>query len=120
MASAKAFVVGLGYFEFYLNGQKLGDEVLIPNQTNYSFRPIAGQYGESTDDLFRTYRIMYLAYDITDILKEGKNVAGAILGEGFYNATGQYQIPYGSSRFLGQIEIFYEDGTKELVCSDES
>ena len=120
VVSAKAFVVGLGYYEFYVNGAKLGDEVLVPNQTNYSVRPIAGQYGPTTDDLFRAYRVLYTAYDITDLLQQGKNVAGAIVGEGFYNAVGQYQVPFGSSRFLCQIEITMEDGSRQTVCTDGS
>ncbi|MBQ6578296.1 MAG: alpha-L-rhamnosidase N-terminal domain-containing protein [Bacteroidales bacterium] len=118
--SAKAFVVGLGYFEFYVNGNKLGNEVLMPNQTNYSERPIVGQYGETNDYIFRDYRVLYTAYDITSLLSKGANVAGAIIGEGFYNATGTYQIPFGSSRFLCQIEIKYKDGSSQMVCSDTS
>ena len=93
-------MVGLGYYEFYFNGQKLGDEVLVPNQTNYSERPLVGQYGLTYDGLFRNYRVLYTAYDLTDLIVEGENVASAIIGEGFYNAVGQYQIPFGSSRFL--------------------
>ena len=117
---AKAFVVGLGYFEFYLNGRKLGDEVLMPNQTNYTVRQLVGQYGETTDDIFRNYRVLYTAYDISDLLVQGENVAGAIIGEGFFNATGQYQIPFGSSRFLCQIEIDFMDGSHQSVCTNES
>lgn len=120
VVSAKAFVVGLGYYEFYVNGKKLGDEVLAPNQTNYSVRPLAGQYGPTTETLFRDYRVLYTAYDVTDLLTQGKNVAGAIVGEGFYNAVGQYQIPFGSSRFLCQIEIVMEDGSRQTICSDGS
>lgn len=118
--SAKAFVTGLGYYEFYLNGHKLGDEVLMPNETNYSYRKYLGQYGETSDKLFRDYRILYSAYDITTLLRKGENVAGAILGEGFFNPTGYFQIPYGSSRFIAQIEITYPDNTKDVVCSDGS
>ena len=36
---AVVFVSGLGYFELYLNGQKVGEDVLVPNQTNYGKRP---------------------------------------------------------------------------------
>jgi len=120
IASAKAYVVGLGYYEFYINGQKVGNEVLVPNQTNYSERPIAGQYGPTTKDLFRDYRVLYTAHDITSLLQEGNNVAGAIVGEGFYNAVGQYQIPFGSSRFLCQIEVEMEDGSHKTIVTDDS
>ena len=36
---AVAYVTGLGYFELYLNGEKVGEDVLVPNQTNYGKRP---------------------------------------------------------------------------------
>ena len=119
IASAKAFVVGLGYYEFYLNGEKIGNEVLVPNQTNYSERPIVGQYGPTTDSLFRNYRVLYTAFDITDLLLNGENVAGPSL-RGIHNAVGQYQIPFGSSRFLCQIEIDFADGSHQTICTDRS
>lgn len=120
VTSAKAFVVGLGYYEFYFNGQKLGNEVLVPNQTNYSERPLAVECGHSSYALFRNHRVLYTAYDITDLIKNGENVAGAIIGEGFYNAVGQYQNPFGSSRFLCQIEVSFEDGSHQSIYTDES
>jgi len=30
IASARAFVTGLGYFELYLNGKKVSEDVLVP------------------------------------------------------------------------------------------
>ena len=38
---AVVFVTGLGYFELYLNGLKVGEDLLVPNQTNYGKRPPA-------------------------------------------------------------------------------
>ena len=35
IASAKIYISGLGYFELYLNGEKVGNDVLVPNQTTY-------------------------------------------------------------------------------------
>jgi alpha-L-rhamnosidase len=37
IASARAFVTGLGYFELYLNGKKVSEDVLVPNLTAYSY-----------------------------------------------------------------------------------
>ena len=62
---AVAFVTGLGYFEFYVNGSKVGDDVLVPNQTNYGKRPGIENALISLPDNFRKYKVMYLAYDIT-------------------------------------------------------
>ena len=115
---AVAFVTGLGYFEFYVNGRKVGDDVLIPNQTNYGKRPGIETALISLPDNFRKYKVMYLAYDITDQLVSGKNAVGAILGNGFYNPAKFWTEGYGSPRFLGQIHLSYSDGSEEIITSD--
>ena len=121
VASAVAFVTGLGYFEFYVNGAKIGDEVLVPNFTNYSKRPRLPKISIAIDDNFRGYRVMYLTYDITSELKEGSNALGMIVGNGWYNShTRRWPAAYGSPRMLCQIKITYEDGTEEIIISDES
>lgn len=120
VAQAKAFVSGLGYFEFYLNGEKVGDDCLVPNFTNYSNRDMIENAYIAIDNNFRNHRVMYLAYDVTDRLKEKENVAGAIVGDGFYDSTSRWVASFGSSRFICQLEITYQDGTKELICTDES
>lgn len=120
IASARAFVTGLGYFELYLNGQKVGEDVLIPNQTNYGKRPGLEKHGISVEDNFKEYRVMYLAYDITNLLQEGQNVIGAVVGNGFYDSPSHWTQSYGTPRFLGQLHITYTDGTEAIVVSDES
>lgn len=120
VASAVAYVTGLGYFELYLNGAKVGNDVLVPNQTNYGKRPGLPDAGIPLPDDFRDYKVMYLAYDVKDRLKTGENVIGGILGNGFYNPAMHWDEPYGSPRFLCQLELTYADGTKQVVVSDES
>ena len=120
ITSAKAFVTGLGYFELYINGEKVGDDYLVPNFTNYTVREDIKHYGISIDNKFRGYRVMYLAYDITHMLRRGDNVAGAILGNGFYDCTTGWVCSFGSPRLLCQIEITYADNTKEMICTDET
>jgi len=117
---AVAYVTGLGYFELYLNGKKVGDDVLVPNQTNYGKRPQLINENIPLEDNFRDYKVMYLAYDIKDQLLKGQNVVGCILGNGFYNAPKYWAGSYGSPRFLGQIHITYSDGTEDVIVSDDS
>ena len=117
---AVAYVTGLGYFEFYANGKKVGDDVLVPNQTNYGKRPNLPNSLINVDDNFTKYKVMYLAYDIKDFLKKGDNVVGSILGNGFYNPAKFWTEGYGTPRFLGQIHITYTDGSEEVILSDES
>jgi alpha-L-rhamnosidase len=120
VASAKAFVTGLGYFEFYINGKKVGNDVLVPNQTNYGKRPGLMNNAIPIEDNFREYRVMYLSYDIKGLISAGKNAAGAILGNGFYNAPINWTESYGTPRFLAQIYITYTDGTEDIIVSDQS
>ncbi len=120
VASAVAYVTGLGYFELYLNGKKVGDDVLVPNQTNYGKRPQLKEALIYLPDDFREYKVMYLAYDVKDQLKQGKNAIGGILGNGFYNPAKFWAAAYGSPRFLCQLHITYKDGSEEVIVSDET
>ena len=120
IASARAFVTGLGFFEFYVNGKKAGDDVLVPNTTLYSRRDDVGAIAAMTGNNFREYRVMYLSYDITTLLARGENVTGAIVGNGFYNPQSYWCQGYGTPRFLGQIHIRYTDGTEDVISTDET
>lgn len=118
VVSARVYVTGLGYFELYLNGEKVGRDVLAPNQTNYDKRPGLADCGIPVEDNFREYTVPYLAYDVTERLRSGENVIGAMLGNGFYNVRGRWTMAYGSPRLIAQLEIVYDDGSQERVVSD--
>jgi len=120
ISKAVAYVTGLGYFEFYANGQKVGKDVLVPNQTNYGKRPNLPDFSINVPDNFTKYKVMYLAYDISDLLTQGENVVGSILGNGFYNPGKFWTEGYGTPRFLGQIHLTYADGSEEVIVSDET
>lgn len=118
---ARFYGTGLGYFELHVNGQRIGDEYFSPNQTNYDRRPYLNTRGIVVEDPFEEYLVMYRMYDLTDVLDKGENIFGVILGNGFYNLVERWPaMGYGSPRFMGQIEILYKDGTKEIISSDES
>src|SRR5205085_3593850 len=101
--SARAYVTGLGFFELYINGQKISDDVMVPNVTLYAKRPGLENNYISLPDNFKEYRVMYLSYDVLSNLKKGDNVIGAILGNGFYNAPMNWTHSYGSPRFICQL-----------------
>lgn len=117
---AKAYVSSMGYFELRINGQKISNDVLVPNFTNYTYRNDIEQYGISIDNDFSGYRTMYLVYDITDRLSVGENVVGAILGNGFADTNYPGASPYGSPRFLCQIELEYANGDTQTIISDNT
>ncbi|GIV21528.1 MAG: hypothetical protein KatS3mg023_3279 [Armatimonadota bacterium] len=88
---ARAYVTGLGYYELYLNGQRVGDRVLDPPYTNF------------------LKRIYYSTYDVTPLLRRGDNCVGAILGNGWWK---------GKPHFLLQMHIEYADGREQVITSD--
>lgn len=101
LRSAKIRVCGLGLYELYLNGERVGDRVLDPAQTTYD------------------QRALYVEYDIADRLKPGSNAVGLMLGNGFYGQNFAFGggLGYGAPRAKILIELQYSDGTHKTVCS---
>ncbi len=99
---AIASVCGLGSFEFYINGNKIGDQVLAPALSEYN------------------KRAYYLTFDVTGQLEKGENAFGVILGNGRYFAQRNYTTHYGFPKLIFQMEVTYADGTAETFISDES
>ena len=62
---AKIYLCGLGWHELYVNGQKADDRVLAPVVTQYD------------------KRVSYIEYDVTGLLKPGKNAIAVLLGNGW-------------------------------------
>lgn len=98
-------VCGLGHYELYLNGEKVGSNVYDPGWTEYD------------------KRCLYTTYDVTSDVKEGANAFGAILGNGFYNNDGRRQSKdihtYGPPKLILQLYLQYTDRSSELVVTDE-
>jgi alpha-L-rhamnosidase len=104
--NATAFICGLGLFELYLNGKKVGDQVLAPALSEYD------------------KRCYYMTFDVTGMLRNGENAAGIILGNGrFFAPRSNIPTPtrsYGFPRAIFQIIVRYEDNTCDTVFTDTS
>ncbi len=106
--SARAYVSGLGYYEFYLNGEKVGKNILDPAFTDYE------------------KSVLYQAYDVTSMLKKDANSAGIMLGNGWYDMSargvwGFDKAPWRADpAFLLEMRIEYQDGSRETLVSDTS
>ncbi|MEG1847746.1 MAG: family 78 glycoside hydrolase catalytic domain [Lachnospiraceae bacterium] len=104
--SAYAFTTALGLYHFYINGEKIGEDELTPGFTSYK------------------KRLLYQTYEVTNALQEGNNVIAASLGAGWYKGKMGFleeRNNYGNqTAFLGQIQIEYEDGSTEIISTDES
>ena len=117
---AKAYVTAGGYFELYVNGKRVGEDQLVPNFTNYTTREGLDKGGIALENNFTAYRVLYLSYDVTSLLRQGRNALGAILGDGFYRSTSHRVRSFGEPCLLCQLEVTYEDGTQESISSDET
>jgi len=89
---ARIYVAGLGYYELRLNGHKVGTSVLDPAWTTYD------------------KHVLYSVYDVTDLLLEGDNAVGVMLGKGWYKSTA----------LILQMMISFESGEELIITSDES
>ena len=99
---ARAYLTGLGVYECWLNGEKQGDECLMPGFCDY-------------DD--------WIQYQTLDLpLKEGTNLLEIVLGDGWYKGNFgliRRQENYGDRlAALAQIEIWYEDGSRAVIGTD--
>ena len=105
LESASISITGLGHYELYLNGRKIGGRFLSPGWTNYE------------------KHVLYNTYDITEYLKEGDNAIGAIVGNGFFNINRErYRklvIAYGYPMLKFNIVLTYRDGSVSFVNSGE-
>lgn len=106
VSEAIAYVCGLGFYEFSLNGDKVGD---------YEFAPLWTDYDKT---------VYYNVFDVTPMMQQGENVIGILLGNGFYNVQGgryrKLQISFGAPTLFFRMRIRYTDGSEEFVSSDSS
>lgn len=101
---ARMYMVGLGVYELYLNEQKQGDECLLPGFHDYDSW------------------IQYQTFELD--LKTGENKVEVLLGDGWYK--GQFGISKKEENYgdklacIGELHIWYKDGSKEIVSTDTS
>ncbi len=101
---ATLYISGLGMYEAYINGKKVGDQVLAPAPTDYR------------------KTVLYNAFDVTDMLTEN-NAIGVALGNGRYYTMQQKKKPYkitnfGYPKLRANLIIEFEDGTRKTISTD--
>jgi len=102
---ARIIICGLGYFQLYLNGKKVSDDLFVPVTSDYVKRPIT-QNGLPFDEEMH-HRCYCLEYDIASYLQEGKNELGVALGSGFFHQLMggfDYRVVFGQMRLCYRIE----------------
>jgi alpha-L-rhamnosidase len=101
---ARVYVTSHGLYELFINGQRVGDELMTPGWTSYN------------------HRLQYQTYDVTKLLSGGRNAMGAVLGDGWYRGVigfaGAHDHYGNRLALLCQLEVTYEDGHREIIGSD--
>jgi alpha-L-rhamnosidase len=103
--SARAYIAAAGLYELSINGKKIGDHRLDPMYTRFDRRNL------------------YVSYDITAELRQGKNAVGVLLGNGWYNHQSTavwyfHEAPWRMRPcFCLDLRITYEDGSIETISS---
>lgn len=103
---ARIHICGLGYYEFRLNGRKVGNRLIEPGWSNYR------------------RRVFFSTDDVAPYLREGVNVAGVMLGNGFFNLRGggfhNYHNSFGAPQFIALLRVEYLDGVVDTWHTDRS
>jgi alpha-L-rhamnosidase len=103
---ARLYVTARGIYELYLNGKRVGDDYFNPGLTQYN----------------KTH--MYQTYDVTNLVTQGNNVWGAMLGEGWWSGLlsfGTIWNHFGDRQsLLGKLVITYEDATTDVVTTNDN
>lgn len=103
---ARIYMTALGHYELWLNGHRQGKSVLEPAWTDPN------------------KSISYEIYDVTESLKEGRNVIGVYLGNGLQRIDGsryaKYTVDRGEPGILMHMEMWYQDGSRQQIGSDTS
>jgi alpha-L-rhamnosidase len=100
---AHLHITALGLYEVTVNGKPAHDTVFMPGWTIYD------------------KRVRYQTWDVTALLRKGKNAIGVILGDGWYCghvATNNRQGYGDRPKLLAQLELDTDDGNPGRVISD--
>jgi len=103
--SARIYSTALGVYQVFVNGKRVGEDVLAPGWTDYR------------------EHVKYQTYDGTALLANGKNTIAALLAPGWYETSLEwFQQPnnYGDTppALRAQLRIEFTDGTIEWVTTD--
>lgn len=103
---ARLYITAKGLFEAFLNGEKVGSDLMVPGWTPYA------------------KRIETLSYDVTNSITHGKNAIGITLAEGWYSGRIGYKRSQWTNtkppKVLCQLEIEFSNGQKKVIFTDNT
>ena len=105
VASARLYVCGLGLYQAFIGGERVGDEYLAPGTHAYD------QW------------LQYQTYDVTDLVADGAELE-VMLGHGWYSGRFGFVKTdhgyYGNDwRLIAELRVRYADGSEQVIGSDD-
>ena len=103
--SAKAYVTAIGIYDFLLNEKKVGKYYFAPGFTSYK------------------HQLQYQVYDVSDLLEKENDLHFVVAGGwavGSFVFTRKNRDVADRQALLCDIHITYEDGTLEIISTDDT
>lgn len=108
VSRARAYATARGIYQLFVNDERIGDEELAPGWTDYRDR------------------ILYQTYDLTEILRPGRNGVGIVLADGWWSGYVGFDSRRQGNHYgefpeaWAQIHVEYEDGSSDRFVTDGS
>ena len=102
VSDARLYITCHGLYEAYLNGERVGSFVLAPGTSSYD------------------KSLAYQTYDVTQLIKKGKNEVMVILGDGWYRSCSGVD---GDRNLYGEdVALYFQlEADGQVICiSDEN
>jgi len=103
---ATLYATARGLLECHLNGRRIGEDLFLPEWTDYN------------------RRIQYRTYDVTSLVHSGINALGAALGDGWYSGYVGWQETRGryglQNSLMLQLDIEMTGGQRRVIGTDTS
>lgn len=108
LVQAKLHSTAAGYYEVFINGQKVDDRIADPGQTDFD------------------KRILYNTDEVSNLIQKGQNTIAIHLGSGWYHEfiafskpQKNYYLGYGQPAIIAQLELTYDDGSRQTITTNE-
>ncbi|MEV6812726.1 family 78 glycoside hydrolase catalytic domain [Micromonospora sp. NPDC051296] len=105
IAKARMYVTAQGGYEMFINGARMSEDYFNPGISTFA------------------KTLHYHTYDVTDMLSNGTNAVGALLGPGFWTGfmtftPNNYNMFGDSEALLARLVVTYVDGSTQTVVTD--
>ena len=105
--TARLYISGLGLYEAFVDGVRIGEEYLTPYSNDYNAW------------------VQYQTYDVTEAFRQGGTLS-VLLGNGWYKARFGFRAKkdvgfYGNEwKLIAEVRFVYSDGTSEIIGTDDT